>query len=153
MIIIFQYPQLILASHEDEKVRFLERLSSESDTSNVNVMVMNDKDKDSRINIIKYVTDEKQKEGYMYYSETRSNKKIITLNLGYSYNGPVLFKDSNLNNIAEIEHYSENILREKHIERISKLDNIKADLNPEETAEKYKSFFNNLKEYKEIKAQ
>jgi hypothetical protein len=149
-IIIFSYPQLILALHKDEKVRSLESLTSESGIPNINVMVMDDYKKDSRINLIKYMTDRKEKDGSVYYSESENGKKIITLNLGYGYIGPVSSKDENGDDTAEVEHWPEDVLREKHIERIGKLGNIKTDLNPEEVAEEYKLFFNNLKKYKKI---
>jgi len=59
-IIIFSYPQLILALHKDEKVRSLESLTSESGIPNINVMVMDDYKKDSRINLIKIYDRQKR---------------------------------------------------------------------------------------------
>jgi hypothetical protein len=144
---IFSLPRLVLARYTKEKGRFLEHMTCEAGEPYANVIVMNDYEKDSRINLIKFMTDEKEKAGSLYYSETKDGKKIITLNLGSKYKGKVFSKNYAGEDIANAEQWTENILREKHIERIDKLDNIKADLNPEKTAEKYKVFFYSLNRF------
>jgi hypothetical protein len=147
-IIIFQYQQFILSLPEGEKLRSLEGMTREYGIPNINVIVMDDYKHDSRLSLIEYRTNKKEKDGIMYYSETEDGKKIITMNLGYGYNGPVSSKDENGNTLAEVEHWPEAILRDKHTERIDNIKNIKSNLNPEKVAEEYKSFFDALKKYK-----
>ncbi len=142
---IFSLPSLAIVKKSDEKGKFLERLTYELDCSGVIVSVMNNKD--SRINIIDFITEKNENAGRIYYSETLKERKILTLNLGYNYTGLIFSKDYKEKDLADVEHWPENILKEKHLERIRKIGDIREDLNPEEVSKKYQDFFYNLKKF------
>jgi hypothetical protein len=148
---VFTLPQLILTRRSNEKGRFLEHLTCEAGRPDVNVSVMDDFKKDTRINLIEFMTDNKEKVGSLYYSETLDNKKIITLNLGYPYNGPIFTKDYKENELALAEHLPKKDLREKHIERINKLENIKENLIPEEVALQFAKIYLNKMAFDDFK--
>lgn len=142
---IFSLPSLAIVKKSDEKGKFLERLTYELDCSGVIVSVMNNKD--PRINIIDFITEKNENAGRIYYSETLKERKILTLNLGYNYTGLIFSKDYKEKDLADVEHWPENILKEKHLERIRKIGDIREDLNPEEVSKKYQDFFYNLKKF------
>lgn len=142
---IFSLPSLAIVKKSDEKGKFLERLTYELDCSGVIVSVMNNKD--SRINIIDFITEKNENAGRIYYSETLKERKILTLNLGYNYTGLIFSKDYKEKDLADVEHWPENILKEKHLERIRKIGDIREDLNPEEVSKNYQDFFYNLKKF------
>lgn len=142
---IFSLPSLAIVKKSDEKGKFLERLTYDLGCSGVIVSVMNNKD--SRINIIDFITEKNENAGRIYYSETLKERKILTLNLGYNYTGLIFSKDYKEKDLADVEHWPENILKEKHLERIRKIGDIREDLNPEEVSKKYQDFFYNLKKF------
>jgi hypothetical protein len=141
---ILSLPQLVLSRYTKDKGRFLERSICELRRPNVNVAIMDDFKKDTRINLIKLMTDEKKYIGTLYYSETFNGNKVLTINFGSGYGGPVFSKNYAGEDIADAEQWPEEGLREKHIKRINKLKNIKKDLNLEEIAEKYEKFLYSL---------
>lgn len=142
---IFSLPSLVIVKKNDEKWRFLERLTYELHEAGVIVSVMNNKD--PRINIIDFITEKNENAGRIYYSETLKERKILTLNLGYNNNGLIFSKDYCQKDIADVEHWPENILKEKHLERIRKIGDIREDLNPEDVSKKYQEFFYSLKKF------
>lgn len=141
----FKLPQLILVENGLNKYKYLERISSNSKEPKVNLTFQEDSGEDDRIITIKYQIEGKKDSSVLYYSEAMDNYSLITGNLGYRYIGRVLVRDRDGNKIGVgFEHLQKERLRLNHLERISRINNIREDLTPEYVAGKYKDIFYRL---------
>jgi hypothetical protein len=143
-----KFPQLVLAVRGGSRIGYLERLSSYAGKPHVNLTFQKD-NSDSRIIAIKYRVSGREKDNsILYYSERFNQNAIVTFNIGYTYQGSVLAKNYDNNNLGfDLEHLPKEGLRKKHIEKINQLEDIRKDLTPEHVANRYRNFFYSLQTF------
>ncbi len=144
--ITLELPQLVLVKNKFNGHNYLQRLSQEGDNSKAILTFQEDSKQDPRIITIKYNIESEKDNLVLYYSETLNKHALITGNLGYRYIGRVLVRDKEDHKIGvSLDHLQKERLRFNHLERISRIDDIREDLTPEYVAKRYKDIFYNLR--------
>ena len=138
-------PQLILMNKSKRKGSFLGRLTCEAGMPYVKRTFS--KTDDSRVIEIKKEIDGEERVEYSYYSETPS-KNILTVDLGYNFEGDVDVLGNDDNEIAWLDAFhSEKDPKGTHIKRLENIKNLKEELDPEEISKTFEGIFYSIQRY------
>ncbi|HPD82001.1 MAG TPA: hypothetical protein PK357_02780 [Candidatus Pacearchaeota archaeon] len=142
-------PQLTLVEKPGTHLKYLERFSNESEKPKVDLTFQEDSKQDPRIIAIKYqILNKDAENSIFYYSEMLNQYSIITFNLGFNYQGRVIALNLNNHKLGlNLEHYSKEGLRKRHLDKIDALEDIKKYLTPEHVAKRYRDFFYSLQKF------